>query len=166
MSIHLLRDYVIVGSDPLKKHVRLEKFKEDLTTQLQRPFAKQDRPYNHVNFFLFSWEQADSNSCEDVTVVRKFLEPDFNFHCTEYKIPSDTAFKPDYKSLRKALLDFEDRSSKDTLSILFYSGHGYPNIPIRDTYPAMKHDLTLLLVYIFHSFKTCGKWLINLILAP
>lgn len=145
MPLKPLKDFVMDGDASPAEHHDIERFMKDLNAQLLRPFLNQTRPYAKVQVLLLCWERADSDNDKDVYIFSEFLRREFNVEITCYKI-GGTGSQPDYKSFRQVMTAFSAAEDRDTLSIIFHSGHGYSSYRQKDPKPIAPKWLILLQV--------------------
>ena len=143
MPRRVLKDFIMDGEVPPGEHHELEQFMKDLNSQLAKAFPGEGKPYNKVQVLLLSWEKADSDNERDVDLFSEFLRNDFNFDTTRYKIEGTDAC-PGYKPLNKYMAGLIEASDANTLTIIYYSGHGYSNLRSKDSEPIVPVELILL----------------------
>ena len=126
---HPMTEYFLEGEQYASKNLRkasLDTLKHDLNDRLARALPTNVQPYAAVNVLLLSWEQNDSNNHLDCNDFRNFLEQEYGYDCVEYQIIGGPLDR-EISDLLNVLADLARKSTAQSLTIIYYSGHGYSN---------------------------------------
>lgn len=150
--IHPFKDFILGPPHQKIQDKTLADFQKDVNDELNKAFATRIRPYDKVQVLLLYWETADSNNFQDLEVLKKFLESEYKYCCEIFKIPG-TAYtchesqnrKPFTAKFHALVLG----STPETLTIIFYSGHGFSSFVNTQTITSRlwsdrKEDLIIL----------------------
>lgn len=139
-----LQDFVLLDSadsSSKKTHQRWFKLTDDINQKLDASVAKSLRPYEKVNVMLICWEKADSNNLQDCTLFSKFLKDEFHYNTDILQLKGNN-FSDNKRHLYLSLVPLVQNSSERTLTIVFYSGHGWSNAT--SPHPNTRKDCVLL----------------------
>ena len=137
-----LDNYVFEGTPEENKNARLEDFKQHLNNELARSFPVSLRPHDDVHVLLLCWKEADSDNINDVRNFQSYLKAHFNFNSCTFEI-GGPGRNPEKKIFNAELQRFKQESNENTLSILYYTGHGHSNASKRSNSEDRK-DLVIL----------------------
>ncbi|KAL8987232.1 MAG: hypothetical protein Q9177_003541, partial [Variospora cf. flavescens] len=99
---------------------KLEVFTSDLREAIYTSFPRLTTPYTSVHVLLLRWAEDDLNVLEELTILKRVFENQFQFATEQWDIPSQNSTR----ALQSKLYNFQDAHQEENeLLIVYYGGH-------------------------------------------
>ncbi len=128
---HPFQDWILDPNEAKKRHKPMVEFQRDLNNELGKAFPTSQKPYDDVQVLLLCWDATDQANKKDLQLLSDFLIQEFNYDVQIFYILGDSHTcrqQPNIRPLITTLNNFLHKSHDRTLSIVFYSGHGWSNV--------------------------------------
>lgn len=149
-STHPFKGWVLDPREAQKFQKSVSQFTRDLDEELGKALPISVRPYEKVHVLLLCWKTHDTNNLKDMEYLKAFLEKEFHYIVNIFQILGTARSCRDFVNrdpLRAEIDKLFRAADEDTLSIIYYSGHGFSNVSKGYGAPASHYSRKDLVIF-------------------
>ena len=121
-----MMDYIIEDAVEAAKDAIPEEYKKQFNNGLAKALSKAVRLPENVQVLLVCWKNAKSDNHKDLCHFKEYLKEKFNYSAHVVRIYG-SGHDLSNETFIAEIQKFGETSKEHTLSILYYTGHGYSN---------------------------------------